>query len=75
MPRSNRPHITPGKQAYRVRATVYPSGRVFKRVVPANSEAEAEQQMRAYLKYKVPQQQGGYNFQTKKVANYYGERD
>jgi len=62
--------------AYRVRFTVWPSGRVYKRIIPANSEAEAERNMRRYMismgRYKDGQ---GHSVETKRVGNRYRERE
>ena len=57
---------------YRVIVTTYrPAQRTRKMLVPGKSERDAENLVRK----RVPDNGGGYHFQTKKVADYWRERE
>lgn len=67
----SRPYTRVDRYAtYRVKVTTYPNGRTRTMLVPANSAHEAE----ALVRKRVPSS-GGYNFQIKRVADHWRERD
>ena len=69
-----RPYTKVSKYAtYRVKVTPYANGRAGRKrtmLVPANSNQEAEN----FVRKRVPSQ-GGYHFDTKRVADHWRERD
>lgn len=67
----SRPYTRVDRYAtYRVKATMYPSGRKRTLLVPANSAQEAEN----HIRKRFPAS-GGYHFDTKRVADHWRERD